>query len=309
MRPLCVDGNPDRAEQLGCKFGTKRYKDMAKPDAATVAKTLRELAQRMELEGGNPYRARAYARAAENLSLSPEPLDRLIKEGRLTEIPGIGDAIAAVITKIYQTGQHAGLDAMREKFPEGVLAMLRIPGLQARPRAQALHRPRHCLGRGTRGSRPQRQAQIAQRLRPRLSGEDPAGHRDEPPPAGASYPPRRRRHRLRHKPKSNGCIPDWQQITPAGEFRRGCELVGALSLVAVDPKLRGKDKRSSKATSSRSMSPAASAMASRSCSRPDQTSTSKRLRARAAKRGCTLDETGLHKKNSSSRQQNRRGHL
>jgi DNA polymerase (family 10) len=76
---------------------------MAKPDAAAVAKTLQEFAQRMELEGGNPYRARAYARAAENLSLTPEPLDRLIKEGRLTEIPGIGDAIAAVITKLHQT--------------------------------------------------------------------------------------------------------------------------------------------------------------------------------------------------------------
>src|SRR5712671_1818190 len=103
---------------------------MTKPDAAAVAKTLQELAQRMELEGGNPYRARAYARAAENLSLSPEPLDRLIKEGRLTEIPGIGDAIAAVITKLHQTGQHAKLDAMRDKAPEGVLSMLRIPGLR-----------------------------------------------------------------------------------------------------------------------------------------------------------------------------------
>src|SRR5258707_5850887 len=104
---------------------------MAKVDAAQVATILRELAQRMELEGGNPYRARAYARAAENLSLSPAPLDRLIKEERLKEIPGVGDAIAAVITKIHQTGQHAKLEAMRDKAPEGVLAMLRIPGLTA----------------------------------------------------------------------------------------------------------------------------------------------------------------------------------
>src|SRR5437868_6139299 len=36
--------------------------------------------------------------------------------------------------------------------------------------------------------------------------------------------------------------PDWTQLTPAGEFRRGCELVGTLSLVAVDPYLRGRDK-------------------------------------------------------------------
>jgi DNA polymerase (family X) len=36
--------------------------------------------------------------------------------------------------------------------------------------------------------------------------------------------------------------PEWTDVTPAGEFRRGCELVGALSLVAVDPKLEGRDK-------------------------------------------------------------------
>ena len=38
---------------------------MAKPDAASIAKVLRELGQRIELEGGNPYRARAYGRAAQ----------------------------------------------------------------------------------------------------------------------------------------------------------------------------------------------------------------------------------------------------
>jgi hypothetical protein len=80
---------------------------MPKQDAATVAKTLRELAQRMELEGGNPYRARAYARAAENLSLSPESLDRLIKEGRLTEIPGIGDAILSIDSAVIESAKAA----------------------------------------------------------------------------------------------------------------------------------------------------------------------------------------------------------
>ena len=36
-------------------------------DAAAVAKLLYELGQRMSLRGGNPYRARAYMRAAESL--------------------------------------------------------------------------------------------------------------------------------------------------------------------------------------------------------------------------------------------------
>src|SRR3954467_12566201 len=62
---------------------------MAKSGIAAIAKVLRELAQRMELEGGNPYRARAYSRAADNLSLSSLAVDRLIAEGRLKEIPGI----------------------------------------------------------------------------------------------------------------------------------------------------------------------------------------------------------------------------
>jgi hypothetical protein len=53
----------------------------------------------------NRYRARAYSRAADNLALSPVPLDQLIADGRLKEIPGIGDALAAVITKIYETGR------------------------------------------------------------------------------------------------------------------------------------------------------------------------------------------------------------
>jgi DNA polymerase/3'-5' exonuclease PolX len=44
---------------------------MAKLDIAAVATLLQEIAQRMELAGGNPDRARAYGRAAENLALSP----------------------------------------------------------------------------------------------------------------------------------------------------------------------------------------------------------------------------------------------
>jgi DNA polymerase (family 10) len=36
--------------------------------------------------------------------------------------------------------------------------------------------------------------------------------------------------------------PEWTDVTPSGEFRRGCELVGALSLVAADPHLHGADR-------------------------------------------------------------------
>ena len=83
---------------------------MPKLTAADISRLLREVGDRMALQGGNPYRSRAYSRAAENLALSTIPIDQLIKEGRLTEIPGVGGALAAVIAKIYETGEHPSLE-------------------------------------------------------------------------------------------------------------------------------------------------------------------------------------------------------
>ena len=40
--------------------------------------------------GDNYFRAKAYQRAADRLSALVEPLDRVIAENRLRELPGIG---------------------------------------------------------------------------------------------------------------------------------------------------------------------------------------------------------------------------
>ena len=103
---------------------------MASLHAAAVATLLREFAHRSALRGGNPYRAKAYARAAESLGALAQPLDRLVAEGRLQEIPGVGAAIADIITKLHWTGTHPSLDSMRKDFPAGVLEMLAVPGLR-----------------------------------------------------------------------------------------------------------------------------------------------------------------------------------
>src|SRR5258708_24528561 len=86
--------------------------NMAKLDAAAVSKLLRELAQRLELAGDNPYPAPAYGRAAHNLALSPLPLGRVVAEGRLTEIPGIRGAPAGVITPLPETRHHPRAPAL-----------------------------------------------------------------------------------------------------------------------------------------------------------------------------------------------------
>ena len=84
--------------------------------APEVAQLLREFGQRTALRGGNPYRAKAYTRAAENLLALTEPLEDLIAQNRLKEIPGVGDAIADIIVKLHKTGDHPSLQAMRKEI-------------------------------------------------------------------------------------------------------------------------------------------------------------------------------------------------
>src|SRR3954463_15175891 len=98
--------------------------------APEVALLLREFCQRTALRGGNPYRAKAYTRAAENLMALTEPLEELAAQERLKEIPGVGDAIADIIAKLHKSGDHPTLQAMRKEIPSGALEMLGIPGLR-----------------------------------------------------------------------------------------------------------------------------------------------------------------------------------
>src|SRR5213079_170162 len=72
----------------------------------------------------------AFSRAADSLAVLAVPLDLLVAEERLTEIPGVGDAIADIITKLHRTGTHPSLEKLREEVPEGVLELLSIPGLR-----------------------------------------------------------------------------------------------------------------------------------------------------------------------------------
>jgi DNA polymerase (family 10) len=212
---------------------------MATIDAPTIAQLLREFAGRASLRGGNPYRAKAYARAADSLAALVVPLGQVIAAGQLTEIPGIGEAIADIITKMYRTGTHPSLEAMRKEIPAGVLEMLAVPGL--RPDKvlklykelritslagleQAAREGRIKSVKGLGGAL---QAKILQNLEIMRSGEG-----------------RRPMHRaailLESAERSlQQAHPELKRITLAGDLRRGCELVAELALVAEAPALDG----------------------------------------------------------------------
>ncbi|MEA2990837.1 MAG: polymerase [Alphaproteobacteria bacterium] len=210
---------------------------MDRIDTQAVAQLLREFAQRSALRGGNPYRAKAYSRAADSLTALAVPLDRMVPEGRLREIPGVGDAIADIITKLHGTGTHPTLEAMRKEVPAGVLEMLSVPGLHPDKvlklykllgiasladleKAARADRIKDAKGFGA-----ALQAKILQNLEIARGGEG-----------------RRHMHRaallLDNAARAlQQARPELQRITIAGDLRRGCELVADLALVAEAPAL------------------------------------------------------------------------
>jgi DNA polymerase (family X) len=107
-------------------------------DRLTIARALREIGLLLELQGGNPFKARAYERGARALEALGADLEPLVAQGRLTELPGVGSALAATIRELHLTGKSEQLDKLRDALPPGVLELSQVPGLSV-PRIAALH--------------------------------------------------------------------------------------------------------------------------------------------------------------------------
>ena len=83
----------------------------------------------MELAGDNPFRVRAYSNASRIVRAYAGDLDEAVADGSITSIKGIGPAIAENIAELLQSDDPPFLQELKARFPEGVLEMLRIPGL------------------------------------------------------------------------------------------------------------------------------------------------------------------------------------
>ncbi|MDI3280643.1 MAG: DNA polymerase/3'-5' exonuclease PolX [Bacillota bacterium] len=93
---------------------------------------LEEIADLLELAGENPFKARAYRRAARSLEALDRPIGELVAEGSLREVPGVGEAIAGKIAELVTTGRLAYLERLRAQVPPGLKEMLAIPGVGPR---------------------------------------------------------------------------------------------------------------------------------------------------------------------------------
>ena len=94
-----------------------------------IAEIFREIASILAIKGENPFRIRAYDRAADSIEGLGQELDKYIKEDTLTTISGIGDDLARQIKEIAASGKSKKLESLKKEVPQGVLDMLKISGL------------------------------------------------------------------------------------------------------------------------------------------------------------------------------------
>jgi DNA polymerase (family 10) len=103
--------------------------ELSMADRHEIARALREVSTLLQAKGENQFKVRAYETGARALTELTSDLGTLVKEKRLTELSGIGDALAEKITSMYETGSFPLLDRLRLEFPAGVRALLQVPDL------------------------------------------------------------------------------------------------------------------------------------------------------------------------------------
>lgn len=92
-----------------------------------IIRLLEEISIYLELKGENPFRISAYRKAAQGLERDERSL---VEIDDITKIKGIGKGTAEIITEYLDSdGVSATLEELKEEVPEGLVPLLKVPGL------------------------------------------------------------------------------------------------------------------------------------------------------------------------------------
>ena len=108
-----------------------------------IADIFEQIADILDIQGGNYFRIRAYRQGARQLRGMPVDIAQYVENGQdLSKLPTIGHNLAAKIIEILETGHCATLTRLQKQSPSGLVELLHIPGLGPK-RVHALY---HELG-------------------------------------------------------------------------------------------------------------------------------------------------------------------
>jgi DNA polymerase (family X) len=103
-----------------------------------IADAFEELASLYELDGAVVYRVVAYRNAAKAIREAGVSVAELARQGRVTELAGVGKTIAEKIDALLETGDIPSAVKLRERIPPGLVEITGLPGLGPK-RVRQLH--------------------------------------------------------------------------------------------------------------------------------------------------------------------------
>jgi len=95
---------------------------------AEIARILEEIAAMLEAEGVE-WKPNAYRRAALTIATLSEDIEEVYKQGRLRELPGVGESIAQKIEEYLKTGKIKYYEELKQKYPIDFASFSKIEGL------------------------------------------------------------------------------------------------------------------------------------------------------------------------------------
>src|SRR4051794_14388430 len=99
------------------------------PSNLEIAAVFDELADLYELDGAVVHRVLAYRGAAKSAREAMVSVAAMTRQGRVTELAGIGKTLEEKLVALLDTGTIPALEKLRGKYPAGLLEMTRLPGL------------------------------------------------------------------------------------------------------------------------------------------------------------------------------------
>lgn len=94
-----------------------------------VAEIFQRMADALQTRRENPYRIRAYRRAAESLVELQDDLRVVAQRGQIEEIPGVGKDLAAKIHEFLRDGTVQSYETLKRPLPDEIASWVTLPGL------------------------------------------------------------------------------------------------------------------------------------------------------------------------------------
>ena len=197
-----------------------------------IAGIFLDMADLLEMKADNPFKIRAYRRAAESIKQLPREMSAMLAAGEdFREIPGVGEAVATKSEELLRTGRLVAYEELKAALPPGVLDLMAVPGVGPktayRLAAELGVRSIDDLERAASNGRVAALPHLGEKTAEKILREIRALRRkDRRYPLGTALPAVEEILAALHK------VPGVQNVTPAGSLRRFRETVGDIDIMA-----------------------------------------------------------------------------